>query len=134
MKDKWSLKKLLTFVIPIGLLIIPALASPNEVIQQWEVLNPAGVVSITPIKLAPRITTLEGKTVGLKWNEKPNGNIFLDRIAELLKEKIPGVKIIKFYDVEPTTAPQSANLDDAKRKAKIIASYKPDIVIGAQCD
>jgi dTDP-4-dehydrorhamnose reductase len=36
--------------------------------------------------------------------------------------------------VEPTTIRQSVNMDDADRKAKLIAKYKPDIVIGAQCD
>jgi len=102
--------------------------------QEWEVLNPAGVKKVTPMELAPRLTSLEGKTIGLKWNQKPNGNIFLDRIAELLVEKVPGVKIIKFYEVEPTTVPQSANATDAKNKAQLIAKHKPDIVIGSQCD
>jgi hypothetical protein len=84
--------------------------------------------------LAARLTTLEGKTVGLKWNEKPNGNIVLDRIAELLTQQVKGVKILKFYELEPTTVPQSASQDDSNRKAAIIAKYKPDIVIGSQCD
>jgi len=65
---------------------------------------------------------------------KPGGNIFLDRVAELLKEKVPSARIIKFYEVEPTTVPQSANMDVADQKARIIAKYKPDIVIGSQCD
>lgn len=102
--------------------------------QEWEVVNPAGVKKVTPMELAPRLASLEGKTVGLKWNQKPNGNIFLDRIAELLKEKVPGVKIIKFYEVEPDTVPQSANIGDAQKKAQLIAKHKPDIVIGSQCD
>lgn len=84
--------------------------------------------------MAPRISALEGKTVGLKWNVKPNGNLFLNRVAELLKEKIKDVKIIKFYEVEPTTVPQSTSQEVAKQKAQIIARYKPDIVIGSQCD
>jgi len=58
----------------------------------------------------------------------------LDRVAELLKEKVPGVKIVKMYEVEPTTIPQSANMDVADQKAKLIAKYKPDLVIGSQCD
>ncbi len=102
--------------------------------QEWEVLNPAGVRKVTPIELAPRLTSLEGKTVGLKWNQKPNGNIFLDRVAELLQEQVPGVKIIKLWEVEPTTAPQSANASDAQKKAQLIAKHNPDIVIGSQCD
>jgi hypothetical protein len=111
---------------------VPALCA--EKAQNWELLNPAGAIKVVPIKMAARISTLEGKTVGLKWNQKPNGNIFLDRVAELLQEKVPGVKIVKFYELEPTTVPQSANMEVAAQKAKIIAKYKPDIVIGSQCD
>ena len=114
--------------------VLPTLVSAKEVVQTWELVNPAGVIKIKPIELAPRISSLEGKTIGLKWNMKPGGNIFLDRIAELLKEKFPTAKIIKFYEVEPTTVPQSANMDVADQKAKIIAKYKPDVVIGSQCD
>jgi len=121
-------------VIVVGWLAMPVFASSKEVVQQWELVNPAGVIKITPIKIPPRINTLEGKTIGLKWNMKPGGNIFLDRVAELLKEKVPSAKIIKFYEVEPTTVPQSANMDVADQKARIIAKYKPDIVIGTQCD
>jgi hypothetical protein len=115
-------------------LTLPVLASAKEALQTWELVNPAGVIKTTPIKIAARINSLEGKTIGLKWNMKPNGNIFLDRVAELLKEKFPSVKIVKFYEVEPTTIPQSSNMDEADQKAKLIAKYKPDIVIGSQCD
>lgn len=124
----------MTLTIIVAWLALPVLAAAKEAVQTWELVNPAGVIKVTPIKMAARINSLEGKTVGLKWNQKPNGNIFLDRIAELLKEKVPGVKIVKIYEVEPTTIPQSANLDVADQKAKLIAKYKPDIVIGSQCD
>jgi hypothetical protein len=117
-----------------AVLAAPVPATANEKAQDWQLVNPAGIMKVTPIKMAPRITTLEGKTIGLKWNQKPNGNILLDRIAELLKEKYPTAKIIKFYDVEPSTVPQTANDEQARQKAKTIASYKPDIVIGSQCD
>jgi len=115
-------------------LIVPVPASAKEDVQTWELVNPAGVIKTTPIKMAARINSLEGKTIALKWNQKPNGQIFLDRVAELLKEQVPGVKIVKMYEVEPTTIPQSANMDVADRKAKLIAKYKPDLVIGSQCD
>jgi hypothetical protein len=123
-----------TLVLLAGLLISAHPASSAEKAQKWELVNPMGVTKMVPIKMAPRISTLEGKTVGLKWNQKPNGNIFLDRVAELLQEKVPGVKVVKIYELEPTTVPQSANMEVAAQKARIIAKYKPDIVIGSQCD
>ncbi len=133
MKQKWF-KCVLALTIAMVWLAVPVLASAKEDIQSWELVNPAGVIKVTPIKMAARINSLEGKTVALKWNQKPNGQIFLDRVAELLKEKVKGVKIVKMYEVEPTTIPQSANMDVADRKAKLIATYKPDLVIGSQCD
>ena len=53
---------------------------------------------------APRISTFEGKRIGLHWNGKPNGDFFLNRLAELLEKKYKGIKIIKFYEVLPKTA------------------------------
>jgi len=131
---KGQFSRLAVFMLLAAWLFMPAYASAKEAVQQWEVVNPAGVIKVTPIKMAPRIGSLEGKTIALKWNSKPNGNIFLDRVAELLKEKYPTAKIVKIYELEPTTVPQSANQADSDRKAKLIAKYKPDIVIGAQCD
>lgn len=123
--------------LAVGILML--LGSVNAVaaaeqVQEWELVVPAGVVNIKPVKLAPRPTTLDGKTVALKWNMKPNGNLFLDKIAELLEKNVPGVKVIKLYEVEPTTVPQSATAQDAVRKAQLIAKYHPDLVIGSQCD
>ena len=122
------------WAILIGMLIVSPSVSAREVIQEWELVNPAGIMAVKPIEIASRISSLEGKTVGLKWNMKPNGNLFLDRVAQLLIQNVPGVKIIKFYEVEPSTVPQSGNVAETQRKAQIIAKYKPDIVIGSQCD
>jgi hypothetical protein len=131
---KNSFKCFMALTIVMAWLTLPVLASAKEAVQEWELVNPAGVIKTIPIKMAARINSLEGKTVALKWNQKPNGQIFLDRVAELLKENVKGVKIVKMYEVEPTTIPQSANMDVADRKAQLIAKYKPDIVIGSQCD
>ena len=59
------------FLIVMAWLVFPTLVLAKEVVQQWELVNPAGVIKVTPIKMAPRITSLEGKTIGLKWNMKP---------------------------------------------------------------
>ena len=125
---------LVTGLFLASFLAVGVVKAAPEISQEWELVNPAGAIAIKPIEIAPRIASLEGKTVGLKWNTKPNGNLFLDRVAELLIKQIPGVKIVKFWEVEPTTAPQTQTQVEAKQKAQIIAKYKPDIVIGSQCD
>ena len=46
---------------------------------------------------AKRITALEGKTIALRWNGKNNGDLVLDRLAELLAKKYPTAKVVKTY-------------------------------------
>jgi hypothetical protein len=63
-----------------------------------DVLNPVapvlGEVEATP--LAPRPSSLEGKTIGLVWNGKANGDVALRRAGELIQQQIPHVTL-KFY-------------------------------------
>ena len=107
-------------------------------VMDWELLVPEGAVIKEPLKLAPRFTSLEGKTIGLRWNGKPNGEILLNKVADLVKEKVPSVKIVKFYEVEQSTIhtevpgpPQQC----IEAEAKLIKEkYKPDLVIGSQGD
>ena len=99
-----------------------------------QLINPEGVAAVEPIELAPRLDTLEGKTVALRWNGKPNGDVFLNRVAELLVEAVPTVNIIKLYEVDPATATYKSSVEGGADMAKVVASYNPDLVIGAQCD
>lgn len=118
----------------IVVLLVPGALLAKEVPQQWELVNPASIVLSKPVKPAVRPQTLEGKTVVLRWNGKPNGDIFLNRVAELLNEKVKGVKVIKAWEVAPETNVISYSPDRSLEIAKKLASFKPDIVIGAPAD
>jgi hypothetical protein len=96
--------------------------------------KPGEDVQQTFIKLAPRLTTLERKGVALRWNGRPNGNIFLNRIAELLDSRVKGVKVIKAYEVEPETSNISYTVKECREIAGKIVALNPDIVIAAQGD
>ncbi len=76
--------------------------------------------------------------MALRWNGKQNGNNFQERVAELLKENVKDIKIIKLYEVEPwmniTAGPPYMSAADADRMAKTIAKYKPDLVIASYAD
>lgn len=109
-------------------------ARTKEKLQAWEIINPAGTTEIKTAKLAPRLDTLEGKTILLRWNFKHNGNHYLDRISELLTEKVPSAKVIKIYEKDRSTINQSGSIEDSARLAKGIAALKPDLVIGAHGD
>jgi hypothetical protein len=121
-------------VVLAGLLAIPTLGAAGEAIQEWELINPSGTIAITPVKPAPRISTLEGKTVVLRWNGKHNGNNFLDRVAELLAQRVPGAKVVKLYEVDKSTVKISGSNAESARIAKVIKNLKGDLVIGSQAD
>ncbi len=106
----------------------------KEKSQMWEIINPEGTIQIKTAMPAPRLTTLEGKTILLRWNFKHNGDHYLDRISELLAQKVPSAKVIKIYELDRSTINQSGSLEDSSRLARLIASFKPDLVIGAHGD
>ena len=121
-------------LVLLALWALPMAAFAKETPQDWELVNPEGVVKITPMEVNPHPKSLEGKTILLRWNGKHNGNNFLDRIAELLKENVKGVKIVKSWEVAPWTAIIAGNPDKSKQIVDTLAKEKPDIVIASQCD
>lgn len=58
-----------------------------------EVLDPTGAVVVKGKALASRVDTLEGKTIGLVWNLKPGGEVFLDEVGKLLGERYPTARL-----------------------------------------
>jgi hypothetical protein len=102
--------------------------------QQWRLTNPEGVVSLPKHPMNPRPGSLEDKTVFLRWNGKHNGDVFLERIADLLRERIRGVKIIKSWEALPETMTSSRDSLKSQDFARKIAGFKPDLVIASQGD
>ena len=117
------------------LFAIPGMTLWSEGNQRWEILNPEGVIKIEPMEINPHPSTLEGKTVLLRWNGKHNGDKFLDRVAELLSQKVKDVKIIKSWEVAPETVdPITGSNERSLELMKMLAAFKPDLVIGSQAD
>jgi hypothetical protein len=127
-------KLIISLLTPV-LLSIPGMIHSAEGNQRWEILNPEGVIKIEPMEINPHPLTLEGKTVLLRWNGKHNGDKFLDRVAELLAQKVKDVKIIKSWEVAPETVdPISGSQERSLELMKMLAAFKPDLVIGSQAD
>ncbi|MFC1971255.1 hypothetical protein ACFLV0_04955 [Chloroflexota bacterium] len=97
-----------------------------------KVYNPTSVAATErPPDFATRINAFDGKRVGLWWNGKPNGDFFLNRIAELIEKKYKDIKIIKFWEVDPGGTAFSGE------KSTTVLDYMAetsDIVIAAQGD
>jgi hypothetical protein len=100
----------------------------------YELVNPEGMIGLKPLKMNPHPSDLTGKTVLLRWNGKHNGDAYLNRVAELLQEKVKGVRIIKNWESAPETSRIVSNPEASKAAAERLAKFKPDIVIGAQGD
>ncbi len=77
--------------------------------QLESILDPTGATdAAADTSLAPRPTTLRGKTLGLLDNTKPNGAALLTELGSVLRERY-GVKEVLMYSkpyfgtpVEPT--------------------------------
>jgi hypothetical protein len=100
--------------------------------QYTDVYCPTGAVITKEYSdIASRVSTLEGRRIGLLWNGKPNGDIFLDRIAEILEKKYKAIEIIKFWKVDPEHTALS-NKYSEETLDRIANSA--DIVIASQGD
>jgi hypothetical protein len=102
--------------------------------QKYELVNPEGQVKVEMTKVNPHPASLEGKTVVLRANIKHNADNNGDRIAELLKENVKNIKVIKAWEVLPDTKVTSQGADRSKEIAKEIAALKPDLVIATHAD
>ncbi len=128
-------KGLLIATILAGILAGPIDILADEKMQEWVLINPEGVIKIDPMKLNPHPTSLEGKTVMLRSNGKHNGDKFLIRVGELLKDKVRDIKIIYSWEVAPETVdPITGSHERSKKFARKLASFKPDLVIASQAD
>lgn len=51
------------------------------------VLDPTAKASVPEQEMAPRVADLNGKIIGFLENNKPNADIFLKRVEELLSQR-----------------------------------------------
>jgi len=102
--------------------------------QEWELLNPEGVVELAPMSVNPHPSSLVGKTVVLRANGKHNSDHFLEKVLELLGKEVRDIRIIELWKVAPETNTGSQDQEVSKKFAEKIASFKPDLVISAQGD
>lgn len=132
-----SFRSMLLSLAGMSLLAGPAAAAPAPV-QQWELVRPDGVVITEPIKINPHPETLDGKTVVLRWSGKPNGDIMMKYVGELIKRDYPTAKVIVSWENQPEesllAAGWSASRDKSAKMASAMLDLKPDLIVGGQGD
>ena len=55
-------------------------------------VNPVGRRAAARVTLAPRLATLAGRTIGLIDNIKPNANLFIGCIDEMIRADYPDAR------------------------------------------
>lgn len=92
------------------------------------------VPKVGPVKLNPHPSSLEGKTIVLRWNGKYNGDHFLSDVAERLTKQVKDLKVIRMWEADKTTAAISDSLKKSKEFSEKVAGFKPALVIASQAD
>lgn len=108
--------------------------APEQSAKQVAGAEQAGPYKVGEVKLNPHPASLEGKTVVLRWNGKFNGDKLLDRVAENLAARAPGVKVVKLWQVDPSTANSSEGGEKSLMFAEAALAQKPDLVIASSAD
>jgi hypothetical protein len=90
---------------------------------QYEVVSPLGERDTRWIEMAPRLDTLEGKTICELWNESFKSNITFPVIRKLLQKKYPKVRIIPYTSMPRHHMLENPGVINAESEA-LIADLK----------
>jgi hypothetical protein len=96
-----------------------------------QIMSPAADRLDFKVPPAPRLTSLEGKTIGLYNNMTGGADIAVDRVAEHLSRRYPNVRFERYGgDLRPgRPALSRGNHIDAEEAVRIAAEV--DAVVGA---
>jgi hypothetical protein len=96
-----------------------------------QIMSPAADRVDFKVPPAPRLSSLEGKTIGLYNNMTGGADIAVERVAEHLGQRYPGVKFERYGgDLRPGRPVLSRGVHiDAEEAARIAGEV--DAVIGA---
>ena len=88
--------------------------------EKLQVVSPAGLDVVKSGGSAPRIDSLDGKTVGEVWNGVFKGDLTFPLIRKLLQKKYPRLKVIPY--TEFPHVPGSDNPTRQRELARHIAT------------
>ncbi|MFC2041476.1 hypothetical protein ACFLTY_04060 [Chloroflexota bacterium] len=84
------------------------------------VLDPTVKGEVTAVSTAPRIRDLKGKVAGFLWNNKPNGEVVLQRIQEQLSQRF-GLTEANWYRKDDVGVLTDASiLDELTQKCNLV--------------
>ena len=90
------------------------------------VLNPTAVYRTHELKMAPRPGSLEGKVLGILWNNKSNGDILLKRFSELINERFHLAHVIMRKKPLSSSAATEDILNELSSKCDLVITATGD--------
>ena len=85
------------------------------------VLDPTSRGKLKEAVIARRPISLEGRVMGIVWNGKPGGDLLLERIGELLRERFHFSQISKLYaKADVTDILAEAEINDFAKKCDVV--------------
>jgi hypothetical protein len=75
------------------------------------VLHPAAEDVAEPQRLAPRLSSLQGRTVGLIDNHKRNADIYLEELSRLLQERYGVSQVVTYRKISQSLPTAGEVLD-----------------------
>jgi hypothetical protein len=84
------------------------------------VLHPATEDVAEPQRLAPRLASLQGTTVGLIDNHKRNADVYLEELGRLLQEGYGVTRVVTYRKISQSLPTPDAVLDQLAHECEAI--------------
>lgn len=94
----------------------------------FEVVSPLGAEAVAQRGIAPRLTDLNGKTIGELWNGMFKGDELFPVLRRLLTQRFPGLKIVPYTEFPHVYG------GDNPAKQKALAAQLADLARQKGCD
>ncbi len=92
-----------------------------------KVASPVGEATVKPVQPAPRLDTLDGKTICELSSNMYNAEISFPILREMLKSRYPGIKIVPYTEIneglpEGTVMTYSGKTSEQERKTSAVVA------------
>ena len=106
--------------------------SGSEGREIYRVVWPRGPMTMQATDVAPRLDTLEGKTIGQLWDDLFRGDEIFPMLEEQLTRRYPGVRFVR-YDVFGSTHGRDEGRVLAELPAKLKSLEVDAVISGMAC-
>lgn len=84
------------------------------------VLDPTAKPTTKELKMAERYDKLVDKVVGVIWNSKPGGDVFLNELGEQLNKRFHFAQILKHEKSDASLGVAEAILNEFSKKCDLV--------------